>query len=1037
MNIIEKYLNEKGLIGHQIDTFNDFILNGIQTVINDEPNIYTTNNKEVVFSNVRFERPFYVVNNEKKKITPYISREKSLTYEFSVKVDLEYDGEKHLITLCTLPAMVRSIVCNLYEKTEEERVALREIVGDFGGYFIINGKERIITGQTRKTYNRFICFKNLEQEFICEIRSSCEETAKSSLIQVKFNNKKTNVEMVMDNLTVGVGDIFIALGVVDIDSLIGTDEIFLEEMIYFIKKNISGSDPSIDVSQLFPHLGQCPYFLKAVFLGKMVRKLCLAECKVIQEEEKSNLAYKRVDMVGVLCKDLFKMLWKQFIKSLTKEIEKRKIGSILPIVNIKKKNISLNFYYCFSTGVWGIKKNSYKKMGVSEFAQNKVSALTNLALLRKFNIPIGKKDKNTKIRQMHPSSIFYICPFETPEGSSVGTRLTLATLSFVSVSTPFIILKEMLARLNIMIDIDKFTNVESLFKNFVYTVLLNGSIVGITDDIKKFFSVFNAERDRGIIKSDVSIYRDENLNTIEIWCDSSRFMRPLLKTSKLFLLTPNMDIKTMENKGILVYRDPAELEYSYVSMDYNNLYADYTEIHPSCIMGIVAAQIVFSNHTQSPRVCYMSNMIKQAVGILPTHEVRSDSTIYSLENVQRPLNTTKIADIIGLNEYPNGINAIVAVACYTGFNQEDSIIVNKGSIDRGLFKTIIKKTISTETKSFASFEEIVCIPDSKYRLSRDYSKLDENGVVKIGSTVYKGDVIIGKILKTKHADFLKIEDKSIIVKSTEEGIVDDVQIHSSIVKVIISQTKIPEIGDKLCSGMAQKGTIGMILPEVDMPFTSSGMVPDLIINPHCLPSRMTINQFMSCICAKARCVSGKKKYSDGSPFQGTELLDDAGSELEFHDFSSDGTEELFNGMTGEKMEARIFIGLVFYHRLVHLASFKMFASTNTNIKNKLTRQPLNGRSNDGGLRIGEMEKDCLLRHGTIKFAGERLMDLSDKYIFKLCNICNDYNHVSKINNGFICNKCKTIDVSTVSAPYATKLLVQELESMGLNVTMTA
>lgn len=1034
MEIVEKYLKEYGLIRHQMDTFHDFVFNGIQTVINDEPNIYTTTGKEVMFSNVRFERPFIVLNNKKKAIiTPSMAREKSLTYEFSVKIDLQYDDEVHTIDLCTIPAMVRSAVCNLYEKTDEERASLGEIVADVGGYFVINGKERIITGQTRKTYNRIICFKNLDQEFLCEIRSCCEETAKSSLIQLKFNSKKTNIDVIIDNVSFSSGNLFHSLNCLDqLEDLIGDDNIFLEEAIYLIRKNTEPTT-DLDISQLFPHLGQCSDFIKGMFLGKMVRKLCLAECNIIKEEDKSNLAYKRVDMVGVLCKDLFKMLWKQFIKSLTKEIEKRKIGSILPIVNIKKKNISINFYYCFSTGTWGIKKNSYKKLGVSEFAQNKVSALTNTALLRKFNIPVGKKDKNIKIRQMHPSSIFYVCPFETPEGASVGTRLTLSVLSSVSSPMSCVVVKEILQSYNIMIDILLSDN-NLNFK--LTTVLLDGVVIGLCENKEYFFKVFEELRVENILRRDVSIIYDDNLNIIEIWCDQSRFIRPLLKTDKMHLLTKNMDIPTMENKGILVYRDPTELEYSYVAMEHSeNSASDYTEIHPSCIMGVVASQIVFSNHTQSPRVCYMSNMIKQAIGSLPTLENRTDATIYSLDCVQKPLNTTKLADIMGTNEFPNGINAIVAVACYTGFNQEDSVIINQGAIDRGLFRAYVKRTISTETKSFSSFEEIICIPEDKYKLNRDYSKLDERGIIRVGSKVLKGDVIIGKISKTKHAEFSKIEDKSVIAKANEEGIVDKVEVHSSIVKVSISQLKIPEIGDKVCSGMAQKGTIGMTLPEADMPFTSSGMIPDIIINPHCLPSRMTINQLMSCICAKARCIGGNSKFSDGSPFQGTDIVDQASTELESYNFSGDGTEVLYNGMTGEKINAHIFMGPVYYHRLTHLVSNKMFSSTNTNVKNKLTRQPLNGRSNDGGLRIGEMEKDCLLRHGIIKFSNERMMDLSDKYTMRICNNCNGYYHVTKINEKkFICNKCKTIDISTINIPYAAKLLTQELESMGLNVT---
>lgn len=1025
--LVEDFFTKYGFIRHQFDTFHDFVYNGIQTIINDEPSIFTSLKEEITFTNVRFEKPYTSVNNKQKvPLTPSMAREQSLTYSFNVKVDMICNNKTQVIELCTIPAMVGSIVCNLYGKSEEERIALGEVAGDCGGYFVINGKERIITGQTRKTYNKIICYKTIEDEFICEMRSSCEETSKSSLFQIR-RNKKSLIELIIDKTTVlCVASVLKSLEALEmLDVFIGTDNYYLEDAIYFIRQ-IAETREMCDVTQLFPHLGYGTNVQKAIMICKMIRKLILCEQGVLSENDKSDLAYKRVDMVGILCHDLFKMLWKQFIKSINKEVDKRKIGSIYPIVNIKKKNITINFYFCFSTGTWGIKKNNYKKIGVSEFAQNKVSALTNMALLRKVNIPVGKKDKNVKIRQMHPSSMFYLCPFETPEGPSVGTRLTLSLLSFVSTTMSTIMLKEILYSNNLK-EYDLPSDQDS------YTVFVNGSVFTFVNDTAQYISTFKELRQKGIIKFDTSISKCDEMKTIEIWCDSGRFIRALIDSKQYNKIQSNVNFDLLESQNVIVYRDPCEIESSYIAMEYTNE-SDYTEIHPSCMMGVVAAQIVFSNHTQSPRVCYMANMIKQAIGILPTLENRTDSVIYSLNHVQKPLNTTKIADIIGTNDYPNGVNAIVAVACYTGFNQEDSIIINKAALDRGLFGATIKRTICTELKSVNS-EDCICIPDDATKISRDYSKLDKNGIVKIGSYIIKGDVVIGKISKIKIGEKTKIEDKSIVVKSNEEGYVENVTLTNNMIKVTILQNKRPEVGDKFCSGMAQKGTCGIILNEVDMPFTKSGMIPDIIINPHCLPSRMTINQLMSSICSKARCVTGNSKFSDGSPFQGTSIIDMASRELEDCNFKYDGTETMYNGMTGQKLNARIFIGPVYYHRLTHLVSNKIFASTNTNVKNKLTRQPLNGRSNDGGLRIGEMEKDCLLRHGVIKFTNERMMDMSDKYLLRTCNNCQGYYHVTKLSHGFICNKCKSVDISLIKMPYASKLLVQELEAMGLNVTI--
>lgn len=1041
MDILKKYFETYGLFRHQFETYNDFIINGIQTVIDEEPSIYTSSGKKVIFHNIRFKKPEIYQNKKKEMLTPAMARAFNLTYEFEIKVDVTFDEETHTFRLGSIPAMVKSVVCNLHNKTDYECIALNEVVGNKGGYFVINGKERVLIGQTKRTYNKFICSKTLLEGLVCEIRSSCEETAKSSLIKIKFNKKKTSIDFIVDKTQYCLGQTLKNLNVLDnLEEYIGDEHIFLEEVIYILRKEqeeyeeLGNKILNLDISQLFPHLGTCDLIIKGIYLCKMIKKLVLCEIGILKDEDKSNIAYKRVDMSGILCRDLFKMLWKQFTKSLTKELEKRKIGNILPTIKTRRKNISLNFHYCFATGTWGIKKNSYKKLGVSEFAQYKANSSSEISNLRKFNIPVGKKDKNIKIRLMHQSSIFFICPFETPEGSSVGTRLTLAATSTVSNQSPFVLVKEILSSLELFHKITKDVQL-----SYFSIVFLNGVLIGFTDlDFEVFEHKFDQLRINKILNRDISINFNKHLSIIEIWCDSSRFLRPLLVTSKINKIKPTMSIKQLEDQGILVYRDPSELESKYVSMYINNTDpdSDYTELDPSCIMGLVSGEIPFANHTPSPRICYMSNMRKQAIGSFLTKENRTDCTIHTLNYTQKPLNTTKIAEITGMNDSPDGINAIVAVACYTGFNQEDSIILNKGAIDRGLFGSAEKKTIVTEIKITSSMEEVICIPDEKYRLNLDYSKLDERGIVRKGTVIKKGDIIIGKILKIKTGDTVKVEEKSIIVKANEEGVVDNIFIHANLVKVIIVQINIPEIGDKFCSGMAQKGTCGMILPEVDMPFSASGMIPDIIINPHCLPSRMTINQLMSATCAKARCITGEKKFENGSSFQQGNILEDACKTLEENGFSFDCTEQLYVGMTGEKIESKIFMAPVTYFRLVHMVKKKMHASANTNVKNKLTRQPLNGRSNDGGLRIGEMEKDCLNSHGISKFTNERLLKLSDDYNLKICDNCSGYYHITKINpDSYICNKCKTMNISNVNLPYASKLLFQELESMGLNIDL--
>lgn len=1046
MDIFKKYIEKYGIVRHQYEGFNDFVLYGIQKVIDDEPDIYF-NGKLFSFSNVKFTKPSIAVKGKQAEpLLPDIAREKSITYAFNVFVDVFEDGNNiGTIHLCTLPAMVGSIVCNLNGMSSEDKMEAGETMDDLGGFFIMNGKERIITGQMKKVYNRILSTLTIDDLVVVEMRSFCEESAKSQLVQLKYNNKKTEIDVTLDSTNYKLQNILHALGHFEqVSKLLGAENDFtLDEVMFLIESGPVDVTRVPDLSQLFPHLGLADNLTKTLVLVKMLKKLVLSSSKVLQCDMIGNIGNKRVDMVGVLCQDLFKMLWKQFIKSIVKEVNKRKVGNILPILNFKKKNISLNFYYCFSTGTWGIKKNAYKKLGVSEFAQMKVSALTNMALLRKISIPISKKDKNVNIRMTHPSSQFYLCPFETPEGASVGTRMALSASAYTSMATHPVIIRKLLRNDKIYKD---FLDTEDIMLTEKETlVTINGLPIGTVESYEKIYTDIDKLRVQNIIPRDTSLYYDKFLDIFEIWCDAGRFIRPLIKYS------PSNDKKTLEEMrisdledlGILVYRDPIELESSYVNPKWDSsIKSDYVELDPSLVLGVVSGQIVFSNHTQSPRICYMSNMIKQAMGVLPSLKKRTDVTCYSLDYVQKPLNTTRMAEILGTNNQPNGLNAIVAVACYGGYNQEDSIIVNKSSVDRGLFSASVRRTIFTEIKMLSSFEETVCIPTPECRQHSDYSKLDENGIVRRGTFVRKGDVVIGKMLCTKTSTNVKYEDTSVTVRLNEEGWVDDVMIQENNVKVCILQVKIPEIGDKLCSGMAQKGTIGMLLRQEDMPFSSDGMVPDLIINPHCLPSRMTINQSLSSVCAAARCITGDSKYSEGSPFLGTKIVEEACEELVKNGFSEKYTTVMYNGYTGKKLYAKIFMGPVYYHRLPHLVSNKIFSSVHTNVKNKLTRQPLNGRSNDGGLRIGEMEKDCLLGHGIVKFSNERLMDLSDKYILSTCNNCKGYHHVAKYkksngNSGLLCSKCKTLNISSIAIPYGAKLLAQELESMGLNVILDA
>jgi DNA-directed RNA polymerase II subunit RPB2 len=401
---------------------------------------------------------------------------------------------------------------------------------------------------------------------------------------------------------------------------------------------------------------------------------------------------------------------------------------------------------------------------------------------------------------------------------------------------------------------------------------------------------------------------------------------------------------------------------------------------------------------------------------------------------QRPVVKTRHGEMLGFDDLPSGMNAIVAVACYSGYNQEDSILLNKASLDRGMFITTVYKTMMCEEKKKSPTNyETIEVPPAAIRVGGyNYSKLGEDGIVEEGTYVTKNDVVVGKVY-TKDDD--EPVDCSVVIKAGEEGIIDKIYITTNsdgarIIKLRIRNRRIPEIGDKFCNRSGQKGTVGMIFNEEDMPFTEQGIRPDIIINAHAFPSRMTINYLIETILGKTSSLNGTFGYSTAFTPESDDPIEKIASELGKHGFERYGNETLYSGFTGEPMNAKIFTGVTYYQRLKHMVKDKMHARSTGNIT-MLSRQPVEGRSRDGGLRLGEMERDSLLAHGTSAFLKERLFNMSDAYKVTVCKSCGFV--ISKEGE---CQMCASDAVVDVNIPYACKLLFQELNAMGIKTTIT-
>ncbi|VZI08302.1 unnamed protein product [Fusarium fujikuroi] len=461
--------------------------------------------------------------------------------------------------------------------------------------------------------------------------------------------------------------------------------------------------------------------------------------------------------------------------------------------------------------------------------------------------------------------------------------------------------------------------------------------------------------------------------------------------------------------------------------------------------------IPFPDHNQSPRNTYQSAMGKQAMGFfLTNYSRRMDTMANILYYPQKPLATTRSMEFLKFRELPAGQNAIVAIACYSGYNQEDSVIMNQSSIDRGLFRSLFFRSYSDQEKKVGlNYTEIFEKPFQQTTLRMKhgtYDKLDEDGIVAPGVRVSGEDIIIGKTapidqenqdLGTRTQSHQR-RDISTPLRSTENGIVDQVILtvnadNVKYVKVRVRTTKIPQIGDKFASRHGQKGTIGVTYRQEDMPFSREGLTPDIIINPHAIPSRMTIAHLIECLLSKVSTLEGME--GDATPF--TDVTVDSVSELlRKHGYQSRGFEVMYNGHTGRKLRAQVFFGPTYYQRLRHMVDDKIHARARGPVQ-IMTRQPVEGRARDGGLRFGEMERDCMIAHGAAAFLKERLFEVSDAFRVHVCEICGLMTPIANLSKqSFECRPCKNkTKIAQIHIPYAAKLLFQELQAMNIAARM--
>ena len=824
-------------------------------------------------------------------------------------------------------------------------------------------------------------------------------------------------------------------------------------------------------NDLFPHCHD--EVQKVYFLGYMTNKLLRCSFEWIPQDDRDSYLNKRIDLTGTLLNNLYRNYFNKLVKDMQKQIVReinngswRSTEDYINIINntniykiVKSTTIENGLKRALSTGDFGIKNVNSNKVGVAQVL-NRLTYISSLSHLRRINTPIDKSGKLIPPRKLHNSSWGFLCPAETPEGASVGVVKNLSYMAHITMPSSSNPVHEYIIPYIIPLN-----EVESSELDKKVKVFVNGAWIGVSKDPTTLFRDFQENKYKGLINIYTSIVFDYKNREFRICSDAGRLIRPILRVkNNKILLTKKIvhDINSGElewndlltdckiENSVIEYVDPEEQSYSMIAMKQKELSSSnqfiykYThcEIHPSTIFGILASCIPFPDHNQSPRNTYQSAMGKQAMGMYVTnYDNRMDKTAYVLTYPARPLVDTRLMGMVKLDKIPAGCPVVVAIMTHSGYNQEDSLLFNQGSIDRGLFQATIYHTEKDEDKKINGDEEIRCKPDpakTKGMKFGNYDKITNKGIIPENTLLENNDVIISKVVPIKenrndHTKIIKYEDLSRTYRTNEESYIDKNYVDRngdgySFCKVRVRTVRRPVIGDKFSSRHGQKGTIGNIIPECDMPFTSTGVKPDIIINPHAIPSRMTIGQLKETLLGKVLVELGL--FGDGTSF-GDLTIDTIGKELLKVGYENCGNELMYNGLTGQQIETSIFMGPVFYQRLKHMVRDKQHSRSIGPMVN-LTRQPAEGRSRDGGLRFGEMERDCMVSHGASRFTRGRLYDASDKYKVNVCNKCG---MVAAFNDKMKIHMCKTcdnrVDFSYVEIPYACKLLFQELQTMNI------
>jgi DNA-directed RNA polymerase subunit B len=1069
--IVKKYLAEHSLVESNILSFNEFVDHRMQEIVNEIAEGIENEEFEINLGKIEVGKPRIIESDgSSSSVMPSEARLRNLTYsapvtlELTVKKDDQVDSQ--VVEIGRIPIMVKSKVCNTYGLSKEKLIQNYMDPRDAGGYFIINGNERVM----------------VMAEDLAENQPFIETDNKGNLILRMFSLKGTyRIPAVISENKEGIFEVSFSrfrnipvivilksLGLIkesEIAKYIGkeTDSVIVnlydfvdiansEDAMMKIAEitNLQGTRKEIldRIKQridyyLFPHIGRKKEdrMKKAVTLCKLVKQFLIVKEKRGLITDKDHYANKRVRLSGDLLASLFRVnlgiLIRDIQYSLQKSSKRKKFYSIKTIA--KSTLFSHRVESAIATGSW-----TGERTGVTQNMQ-KTNYLDMVSQLQRVASMLPSDQENFMARTLHPTHYGRFCPIETPEGTEIGLRKNLAILCQIST--------------RVHMDTEQFfKELEKLgldkTGNKPIEVFFNGLYIGSVDNATEFVMKIREKRRSGELSSQLNIRNDPELQHVSISTEPGRALRPLiivengsskLKNEHILKLEQGgLSWKDLVKDGIIEYLDAAEEENALTALYEEELTQSHThlEIDSMDLLGVVTSLVPYANHDQSSRLNRGSKTQKQALGIYAAdYHCRLDTDVSVLQYPQKPIVRSFVYDT--LQTYPAGQNLTVAIMTHEGYNMEDALVFNKGSLDRGVGRSFYYRPYSAVEMNYAGgLKDEILIPEkdsSGYKTEASYKHLEDDGIVYPEAEIKEGEVLIGKISPPKflsEAREISIRTKkesSVTMRQEETGIVDAVFVTTDdegnkIVQVKTRDQRIPELGDKFATSHGQKGVIGMIVPEEDIPFTSGGIRPDVIFNPHGLPSRMTVGYLLELLAGKVGCLRGE--VVDGTPFSGENKLI-LEKQLKEMGFRFDGKETMYNAITGKKMEAKIFVGNLYYLKLRHMVGNKIHGRASGKIA-LLTRQPVEGRARGGALRLGEMEQQALVAHGASLLLKERYD--SDKVLIPICSKCGAIGIDDNIRNKTICPICGNEEIEHVEVSYAFKLLLEELQALHIQTT---